>query len=347
MNNNDSKNIDVDSEKSKKAVNNNKEKDKAKNSNNNKTLISVEDLTNRISKEIYLSKENIYYRREKRKNNFLLIIIIIFLIYLWYCFTYHLGYIRHSGEITNKVSNVFQGNYSVGKEDNNKTSLQIGQSYNIDNPVERRNAGIDNNKSIVNTDNYENATNNKNTVNNNATNNNTHENVANNTTHENTTDGGNTVAPDKENNLKPEEIKEIKLIQESNNKNFNDINNLDIFKNFEYTQRNLIYPGLSGVYDFNVENYSKKDIFYKLTITVNNPHKVNMKYKIKRNGIYILGSDNEYISIDKLSLNDFKLNSRRGDLYTLYWKWEDSPNDNYSTNPITRGDYSVNIKGEV
>lgn len=147
--------------------------------------------------------------------------------------------------------------------------------------------------------------------------------------------------------LTNDEVKEIKLIQEEDNKNFNDLNNLDIFKNVEYVETKLIYPGLSGVYNFNIENNTSKNIYYKLSSIIYNPHNVNMKYKLKRNGNYIVGSNDSYVNSSELTKEQLYLGAKTGDVYTLYWKWEDTQNDVQSSNPISRGDYTLTLKGEV
>lgn len=75
-----------------------------KNSEKNEVIKPVEENDKKINDDPYYTKDNIYYKREKRLNKFLLILIFIFLIYIWYCFTYHLGYIKKSTDV-NELKN--------------------------------------------------------------------------------------------------------------------------------------------------------------------------------------------------------------------------------------------------
>ena len=52
-----------------------------------------------------------------------------------------------------------------------------------------------------------------------------------------------------------------------------------------------------------------------------------MKYRLKLNNVYIVGDENNYEDLNKLSLEDIKILEKSKCLYTLEWKWEDSEND--------------------
>lgn len=152
----------------------------------------------------------------------------------------------------------------------------------------------------------------------------------------------------------PEEIKEIKLFQESSNnisqsvkEEFSTLNNLEIFKNDEYFNEKLLYPGEKGNYKFYIENYTLKNIGYKLTFSLENDKNANIMYKLKRNGQYVVGKENEYANYTQLTQIGLKLKAKTGDMYTLEWKWVEASNDNQTTNPVTRGKYKLSIIGEV
>lgn len=278
---------------------------------------------NAEQKPLY-SKENFYYKREKRKNILLLIIIFILLIYVWFCFTYHWGIIKSSGDATKKENTIgTSGEADITENEYNDNSNKTEGPYYITDK-DKNNFIAENSKDASNTEN-----NNQNT------------NISNN-------ESNNIINDVPVNNLTPEEIEKIKLIQTENETEFKELDNLDIFKNFEYNESKLIYPGLSGSYNFNVENYSSKDIKYKLTFACNNPQNVNMKYKLKRNGVYISGNNDTYVSIEEIKKEGLDLKSMMGDIYILEWKWvDDDVNDINSANSIKRGDYTLTIKGEV
>ena len=156
--------------------------------------------------------------------------------------------------------------------------------------------------------------------------------------------------------LKPEEVKKIKMIQETNNdgteikrEEFSKLNNLSIFKvnNGNESEEKLVYPGISGKYKFYIENYLDKNIGYKLTFYVENVKNINMLYKLKRNGQYIVGNESNYVLPEKLNQSLLKLKAKQGDIYTLEWKWVESVNDNNATDKLTRSTYKITIQGEV
>lgn len=98
--------------------------------------------------------------------------------------------------------------------------------------------------------------------------------------------------------------------------------NLKIFENaaFEYT--NKIAPGVSNSYDFKIHNETKNTIRYNIIFTENSEYAVNMLYRLKREGSYVVGSDNEWVSADELILSAKKhLMKNDTDSYTLDWKW--------------------------
>lgn len=281
---------------------------------------------NNINQNLFYSKDNLYYRREKRKNILLLVIIFILLIYMWFCFIYHWGYIKNSTD-SNKRDNTVDTSGDVNITDDDKKDYEHSNSTNQEGPYyltdkDKNDFTSENNENIIINNSNQNTSNNLN--NNNIINN------------------------DPINNLTSEEVEKIKLIQTSDEKEFKELNNLDIFKNFEYNESKLIYPGLSGTYNFNVENYSAKNIKYKLTFTCNNPQNVNMKYKLKRNGQYIAGDNNTYVSIEEITKENLELNTMMGDVYFIDWKWIDNDiQDINSSNSITRGEYNLTIRGEV
>ena len=88
-----------------------------------------------------------------------------------------------------------------------------------------------------------------------------------------------------------------------------------------------IAPGVQGTYIYTVENYGEKPMVYDMKYTDENPYKINMVYKLKRNGQYVAGNENTWVNLSKLDLKDLKIKSKTTDIYSLEWKWEDSEND--------------------
>lgn len=149
---------------------------------------------------------------------------------------------------------------------------------------------------------------------------------------ENTTNIGNNVNniitnDNKGNNSTKDNIidSDINFIVTENSKSWNQLSNLNIFKD-EYSKSNKIYPGLSGKYEFRVENKSDFEVEYKINMQVLKNADINLKYKIIKNGVYL---NNEYMDIDKISIPNYDISSGKIDTYVIDWKWVD--NDSVDT----------------
>lgn len=118
---------------------------------------------------------------------------------------------------------------------------------------------------------------------------------------------------------------DINFIVTENSKSWNQLSNLNIFKD-EYSKSNKIYPGLSGKYEFRVENKSDFEVEYKINMQVLKNADINLKYKIIKNGVYL---NNEYMDIDKISIPNYDISSGKVDTYVIDWKWID--NDSVDT----------------
>ena len=96
---------------------------------------------------------------------------------------------------------------------------------------------------------------------------------------------------------------------------------LKIFENaaFEYT--NKIAPGTSNSYDFKVHNETENAIRYNIEFEENSEYAINMLYRLKRDGKYVVGGNDEWVGADKL-VSAFKELAVDGiDSYTLDWEW--------------------------
>ena len=118
---------------------------------------------------------------------------------------------------------------------------------------------------------------------------------------------------------------DINFIVTENSKSWNQLSNLNIFKD-EYSRSNKIYPGLSGKYEFRVENKSDFEVEYKINMQALKNADINLKYKIIKNGIYL---NNEYMDIDKIFIPNYDISSGKVDTYVIDWKWID--NDSVDT----------------
>ncbi len=96
---------------------------------------------------------------------------------------------------------------------------------------------------------------------------------------------------------------------------------LKIFENpaFEYT--NKIAPGVSNSYNFRVHNETEASIIYGVEFSESSDYPINMRYRLRRNGNYIIGSDYEWVGASELVSALKVLEMDAVDSYTLDWEW--------------------------
>ena len=116
------------------------------------------------------------------------------------------------------------------------------------------------------------------------------------------------------------EVSDKNLIWQSTNR-------LRIFENPLYDNDEVIAPLSSNSYVFYINNKTKYSINYKLTFNEINEHMINMKYRLKKNDKYLVGSSSNWVSYDMLNIQITNLNSKEKDKYILDWKWFDGNND--------------------
>lgn len=122
---------------------------------------------------------------------------------------------------------------------------------------------------------------------------------------------------------------------------------LNIFENPFYEFEDKIAPGVSNSYSFIVHNESDMNIEYYIEMYDKCDYDLELKYRLKRNGDYIIGNDDKWVGVDELktAFHDIKGNSN--DKYVLDWKWEYEDNrdeiDTYIGENM-RDAYTLNIK---
>ena len=104
-------------------------------------------------------------------------------------------------------------------------------------------------------------------------------------------------------------------------------NKLDIFNNPAYEYTNKIAPGVGNSYDFKVHNQNASAIVYKITINEQSEYKVNLKYRLSKNGSYLIGDDSNWVSANDLVTSMMQLAGSDEDSYRLDWKWFDHAKD--------------------
>lgn len=106
---------------------------------------------------------------------------------------------------------------------------------------------------------------------------------------------------------------------------------------------NKIAPGTENIYNFYIKNTNNFDIIYNLYITEENNYNINMKYRLKYKGEYIVGNENGYVSAQELSQTNIELARNKLDEYALEWKWIESDNDTEVGRNL-EANYKLNLK---
>ena len=119
---------------------------------------------------------------------------------------------------------------------------------------------------------------------------------------------------------------------------------LNIFNNAAFQYTNKIAPGVSNTYEFKANNTSNKSIKYYVEMYEESEYDINLKYRLKRNGTYIVGNDDNWVDVDELKTTIKTLDGNSSDTYSLDWKWfDDDTNDTIIGENMT-SEYKLNIR---
>lgn len=120
---------------------------------------------------------------------------------------------------------------------------------------------------------------------------------------------------------------------------------LEIFKNKSYYVKNdLIAPGSENSYQFVIRNNNDFAIEYSLRFEQDNPYNINMKYRLKQDGKYIVGDDKNWVTASELLQKEMVLANYSYNVYTLDWKWFESDNEtDTKIGSNIEANYSLNI----
>lgn len=110
----------------------------------------------------------------------------------------------------------------------------------------------------------------------------------------------------------------------------------------DYVKNDVIAPGTENTYQFIIRNNNEFAIIYDFAINEINTYNINMKFRIKQNGEYILGDDKEWVTAEQLKQNGIILAHNSFNVYTLEWKWFESENDTQIGKNI-ESDYKLDI----
>lgn len=84
----------------------------------------------------------------------------------------------------------------------------------------------------------------------------------------------------------------------------------------------LVYPGVTGNYTFTVRNISDAQKECEVIIEDENSFFIPLDVRIKRDGKYIIGSENEWANSAAFDSSTYLLDPKSDNVYELEWKWD-------------------------
>jgi len=105
---------------------------------------------------------------------------------------------------------------------------------------------------------------------------------------------------------------------------------LNIFANYKFNNEPIIAPSSNGSYKFYVSNITEGNVLYNISFKDEMSNKINMKYRLKIDNVYIRGNENTYVDLSELNVDDIVVMKNSMNMFTLEWYWEDDDvNDTY------------------
>lgn len=104
---------------------------------------------------------------------------------------------------------------------------------------------------------------------------------------------------------------------------------IPIFYNEQFGDR-LALPGTKSVYRFRFINNNAHALRFSFTFREENDYGIEMVYSLRRDGVYIAGSEDAYVTAPELSFAGFTIEGGSESLFELCWYWKD--NDPVDTN---------------
>ena len=117
----------------------------------------------------------------------------------------------------------------------------------------------------------------------------------------------------------PDETEDAELEVFDNDLEWSSTSQVHVFRNPVYEMDEIIAPGSTNSYKFYIRNNKECNIKYLLKFNEENPYGINMKYKLKKDGNYIISN---WVSANELVISDELLNSQEDDEYILEWMWQ-------------------------
>lgn len=297
-------------------------------------------------------------RRKKKKDahkirlikKSLIVILLFFLLVVIYFSRY--GKIQDRNLTRTNNVDIFYLDLRCKCKDNSKCNNNSNNNNNGN-----KNNGSNNNQNSNNVDNNNSNNGNSNNNANNNTNNNNNNNSNNNSNNTNNNQNNNNGNNGHTNNHNDEPEPDIPTFDEEKDKEVFDKfyvsdqngdyiyqQNLKIFVNpaFEYT--NKIAPGSYNTYEFAVRNISDMDLDYHFEMYEISSYRINMKYRLRKNDVFIIGGENYWVYASELETEMNNLPISDSDTYSLDWKWFDDDVNDTIAGERMKDEYKLNIR---
>ena len=125
---------------------------------------------------------------------------------------------------------------------------------------------------------------------------------------------------------------------------WNGASNLNIFTKTAHTMEGKIAPESSNTYQFIIKNGTPYNLKYQIKFVEVNNYNINMKYKLKKDGTYLM---DHYVKASELNVSDLLINSGESSTFDLEWKWISSSNDtNVGENPEASYGLKIEVDAE-
>ena len=273
-----------------------------------------------MRKEVLGHKMNMNTQKEQERKNekvfFLILLIFVALIIIIFLLIKDLGHIDHRPRIPTGNIDIFDIIFQKNNYNNNcSCTCNSCQNDNCPNCTNTNNCINNNGSNSCNGYNNSNGSGGNNNGNGSGNNNNSNGDNDN----DNDNDNGNTSQP-------PNNKNGIEVLDKQTEYSHNAA--LNIFTNSTYyVVDDKIAPATENSYQFVIRNHNDFNIKYSLELNEENKYKVNMKYRLKLNGVYVAGNNDEWLTYNELNQYNIALSANNYDVYTLDWKWVESEND--------------------
>lgn len=139
-----------------------------------------------------------------------------------------------------------------------------------------------------------------------------------------TCDDGNCSFKKKKNPKTSDALEANSFTENKNIISWHDFSEVKLFDNSIYQIEGEIGPESRNVYCFTLKNSTNFRFNYNISFNETNPCSINMKYKLKKNGKYLIS---EYTSFNGLNISEQLLEAKENDLFDLEWVWISSNHD--------------------